>query len=169
MINAAKAAGLEAHLLDAADMRFEGEFAGIINGALHGMLDRGCRAAIYGGESGRTLAARWRRGNSRAAPEARDTGYHPQLPPPFERRNWDPSVDSSRSYEDAGYAASTLTVEGPTRSSTASQAWGRHPRRLPEAGGPRHERADIGAAIADRMSSDVADYVRLRFIMRKPA
>ena len=41
MINAAKAAGLDAHLLDAASMRFEAEFdAAFSNAALHWMLDR---------------------------------------------------------------------------------------------------------------------------------
>jgi hypothetical protein len=34
---------------------------------------------------------------------------------------------------------------------------------------PEEERADIGSAVADRVGSNVADYVRLRFIMRKPA
>jgi hypothetical protein len=28
---------------------------------------------------------------------------------------------------------------------------------------------EIGAAVADRIGSNLADYVRLRFIMRKPA
>ena len=30
---------------------------------------------------------------------------------------------------------------------------------------PESERAEIGAAVADRVGSNVADYVRLRFIM----
>jgi hypothetical protein len=34
---------------------------------------------------------------------------------------------------------------------------------------PEAERAEIGAAVADRVGSNIADYVRLRFIMRKPA
>jgi hypothetical protein len=33
---------------------------------------------------------------------------------------------------------------------------------------PEEERAEIAAAVADRFGSNVADYVRLRFIMRKP-
>jgi len=36
------------------------------------------------------------------------------------------------------------------------------------AGVPEEERTEIAAAIADRIGSNVADYVRLRFIMRKP-
>ena len=36
------------------------------------------------------------------------------------------------------------------------------------AGVPEGERSEIGAAVADRVGSNVADYVRLRFIMRKP-
>ena len=34
---------------------------------------------------------------------------------------------------------------------------------------PEDERAEIAAAVADRVGSNIADYVRLRFIMRKPA
>jgi hypothetical protein len=34
---------------------------------------------------------------------------------------------------------------------------------------PDAERAEIGAAVADRLGSDIADYVRLRFTMRKPS
>mgnify|MGYP006143958689 CR=1 FL=1 len=33
---------------------------------------------------------------------------------------------------------------------------------------PEAEREEIGQAVADRRGSDQADYVRLRFIMRKP-
>jgi hypothetical protein len=40
---------------------------------------------------------------------------------------------------------------------------------LDRAGVPDEERPEIAAAVADRVGSNVADYVRLRFIMRKPA
>ena len=40
---------------------------------------------------------------------------------------------------------------------------------LDGAGVPEAERAEIAAAVADRFGSDTADYVRLRFIMRKPS
>ena len=33
---------------------------------------------------------------------------------------------------------------------------------------PEEERADIGRAVAEKFGSDIADYVRLRFTMRKP-
>jgi hypothetical protein len=33
---------------------------------------------------------------------------------------------------------------------------------------PEQERVEIASAVADRFGSNVADYVRLRFIMRKP-
>jgi hypothetical protein len=39
---------------------------------------------------------------------------------------------------------------------------------LDRAGVPEAERAEIGAAVADRVGSDIADYVRLRFTMRNP-
>ena len=35
-------------------------------------------------------------------------------------------------------------------------------------GVPEAERAEIAAAVASRFAENVADYVRLRFIMRKP-
>ena len=50
MIDAAKAAGLDAHLLDAANMRFDDEFdAAFSNAALHWMLDKeqAVAAAIF--------------------------------------------------------------------------------------------------------------------------
>jgi hypothetical protein len=40
---------------------------------------------------------------------------------------------------------------------------------LDRAAVPEEERAEIAQAVADRCGSSVADYVRLRFIMRKPA
>ena len=39
---------------------------------------------------------------------------------------------------------------------------------LDRAGVPEEERAEIGTAVANRTGSSIADYVRLRFIMRKP-
>jgi hypothetical protein len=33
---------------------------------------------------------------------------------------------------------------------------------------PEDERPEIAAAVAERVGSNVLDYVRLRFIMRKP-
>ena len=39
---------------------------------------------------------------------------------------------------------------------------------LDRAGVPEAERPLIAAAVADRVGGTIADYVRLRFIMRKP-
>ncbi len=39
---------------------------------------------------------------------------------------------------------------------------------LDRAGVPEEERAEIGEAVATSVGTDSADYVRLRFIMRKP-
>jgi hypothetical protein len=39
---------------------------------------------------------------------------------------------------------------------------------LDRAGVPEEERTEIAVAVADRFGSDIADYVRLRFVMRKP-
>ena len=39
---------------------------------------------------------------------------------------------------------------------------------LDRAGVPQEERTAIGEAVAETIGTDSADYVRLRFIMRKP-
>jgi len=61
-------------------------------------------------------------------------------------------------------------IERPTAIEHGVAQWVTTFRRgwLDRAGVPDGERADIGAAVADRVGSNVADYVRLRFIMRKP-
>ena len=62
-------------------------------------------------------------------------------------------------------------IERPTPIEHGVAAWVTTFRRAGSTGPkcPRRERAEIGAAVADRVGSNVADYVRLRFIMRKPA
>ena len=61
-------------------------------------------------------------------------------------------------------------IERPTAIEHGVAQWVTTFRRgwLDRAGVPDGERADIGAAVADRVGSNVADYVRLRFNMRKP-
>ena len=62
-------------------------------------------------------------------------------------------------------------IERPTPIEHGVAAWVTTFRKgwLDRAGVPEEERADIGQAVADAVGSNVADYVRLRFIMRKPA
>jgi tripartite-type tricarboxylate transporter receptor subunit TctC len=62
-------------------------------------------------------------------------------------------------------------IERPTPIEHGVAQWVTTFRRgwLDRAGVPEDERAGIAEAVADRVGSNVADYVRLRFVMRKPA
>ena len=74
-------------------------------------------------------------------------------------------------YEAAGFEQiDARLIDRPTELEHGIAAWVTTFRRgwLDRAGVPDEERAEIGAAIARRVGSNVADYVRLRFIMRKP-
>lgn len=177
MIHAARAKGLDVLLLDAADMRFEGEFdAAFSNAALHWMLDkqrvaaavfhalkRGCRFAGEMGGQGNIA-----RLQAAVDEEMIIRGYAP----PAEAHNWYPSPEEFAAvYEAAGFAdIDARLIERPTPLEHGVGEWVTTFRRgwLDRAGVPESERADIGAAVADRFGSDIADYVRLRFIMRKP-
>ena len=75
-------------------------------------------------------------------------------------------------YEAAGFEqVDARLIERPTPLAHGIAEWVTTFRRgwLDGAGVPEAERAEIAAAVADRFGSDTADYVRLRFIMRKPA
>ena len=67
-------------------------------------------------------------------------------------------------------APDQLIVERPTLVDHGIAAWVTTFRKgwLDRAQVPEGERAAIGAAVADHIGSNIADYVRLRFIMRKP-
>ena len=60
-------------------------------------------------------------------------------------------------------ATATIVTVDMTNQQDGSQVM-----RLDRAEVPDAERAEIGAAVAGRFGSNVADYVRRRFIMRKP-
>ena len=75
-------------------------------------------------------------------------------------------------YEAAGFDhIDARLIERPTPIEHGVAEWVTTFRKgwLDRAGVPENERAEIAAAVADRFGSNVADYVRLRFIMRKPA
>ena len=61
-------------------------------------------------------------------------------------------------------------IERPTTLDHGVAAWVTTFRRgwLDRAGVPAEERDAIAAEVADRVGSNIADYVRLRFMMRKP-
>jgi SAM-dependent methyltransferase len=177
MVAAAKAKGLDARLMDAAQLKFAEAFdAAFSNATLHWVLDkeRAARAIWF--------ALRWRgrfagemggAGNLARLREALDDvlvmrGYGP----PTYAANWYPSVEEFVAiYEAAGFEdIDARLVERPTVLEHRVESWVLAFRKgwLDRAGVPQEERPDIAAAVADRVGTDTADYVRLRFIMRKP-
>jgi SAM-dependent methyltransferase len=178
MIAAARAAGIDAVQLAAEDMQFFGEFdAAFSNATLHWVLEKEQAArAIFRAlrPGGRFAGEMGGEGNLTALREALDTelvirGYQP----PVEASNWYASPEEFAAvYEAAGFGElDARLIERPTPIEHGVAAWVTTFRKgwLDRAGVPEGERAEIGAAVADRVGSNVADYVRLRFIMRKPA
>jgi trans-aconitate methyltransferase len=178
MIAAARAAGIDAVLLDAADMQFFGEFdAAFSNATLHWVLEKEQAArAIFRAlkPGGRFAGEMGGESNLQRLCDALDEeliirGYAP----PVEASNWYASPhEFAAVYEAAGFREiDARLIERPTPIEHGITEWVTTFRKgwLDRAGVPEGERAEIGAAVADRVGSNVADYVRLRFIMRKPA
>jgi trans-aconitate methyltransferase len=178
MVEAARAGGIDALLLDAADMQFFAEFdAAFSNATLHWVLEKQQAArAIYRAlrPGGRFAGEMGGEGNLAMLREALDEeliirGYAP----PVEASNWYASPEAFATvYEAAGFTQiDARLIERPTPLEHGIAQWVTTFRRgwLDRAEVPEDERTEIAAAVADRFGSDVADYVRLRFIMRKPA
>jgi SAM-dependent methyltransferase len=177
MIAAARAKGIDAVLMDVADMTFSGEFdAAFSNATLHWVLEKEQAArAIFRAlkPGGRFAGEMGGEGNIRKLREALDEeliirGYAP----PVEASNWYASPEEFAAiYEGAGFReVDARLVERPTPIEHGIAAWVTTFRKgwLDRAGVPEEERTEIAVAVADRFGSDIADYVRLRFIMRKP-
>jgi trans-aconitate methyltransferase len=178
MIHAAHAKGVDALVVDASDMHFDSEFdAAFSNAALHWMPDKSAVAAgIFRAlkAGGRFAGEMGGAGNIRKLREALDEelvirGHVP----PVEAANWYPSPEEFAGvYEAAGFKeVDARLIERPTPLDSGIAEWVTTFRRgwLDRAGVPEDERSEIGAAVADRFGSNVADYVRLRFTMRKVA
>ena len=178
MIGAARDKGLDARLMDAADMKFGESFdAAFSNATLHWVLDkeRAARAIWFALKRGGRFAGEMGgEGNLATLREALDEelllrGYTP----PVDAGNWYPSPERFAAvYEAAGFRdIDARLLERPTPIDHGVAAWVTTFRKgwLDRAGVPEAERAEIGAAVADRVGTSIADYVRLRFIMRKPA
>ena len=178
LVEAARAAGVYAELMDAADMHFDRSFdAAFSNAALHWMLDKErVSGAIFKALrlGGRFAGEMGGEGNLTRLREALDAelvirGYVP----PSGASNWYPSPEEFAAvYEAAGFEQiDARLIERPTALAHGIAEWVTTFRRgwLDGAGVPAAERPEIAAAVADRFGSDTADYVRLRFIMRKPA
>ena len=177
LVAVAEAIGLEVHQIDAADMAFEAEFdAAFSNAALHWMLDRDrvARAIIaalkHGGRFAGEMGGERNLARLREALDAElvARGY----PPPLSQSNWYPSVEEfAEVYEAAGFEQiDARLIERPTPMPDGIGEWVTTFRRgwLDRAGVPEEERAEIAEAVATSLGTDIADYVRLRFIMRKP-
>lgn len=177
MIGAAREKGLDARLIDAAGMKFGESFdAAFSNATLHWVLDkeRAARAIWFALKAGGRFAGEMGgEGNLAALREALDEelilrGYSP----PVEASNWYASPEEFAGvYESAGFReVDARLIERPTPIEHGVAAWVTTFRKgwLERAGVPDAERSEIAAAVADRVGSNVADYVRLRFIMRKP-
>jgi SAM-dependent methyltransferase len=177
MIAAAQARGLDARQMSAAEMHFAGEFdAAFSNAALHWMLDKDAvAAAIFRSlkRGGRFAGEMGGEGNLKRLREALDEelvirGYAS----PTEASNWYASAEEFADvYEAAGFDhIDARLIDRPTPLDHGIAAWVTTFRKgwLDRAGVPEDERAEIGAAVADRVGSNIADYVRLRFITRKP-
>ena len=177
MIAAARANGVDAVQLAAEDMQFFSEFdAAFSNATLHWVLqkEQAARAIFRALKAGGRFAGEMGGdGNIARLREALDEeliirGYAP----PVESSNWYPSPeDFAAVYEAAGFRdLDARLIERPTPLEAGVDRWVTTFRKgwLDRAGVPDEERAAIGAAVADKFGSNVADYVRLRFIMRKP-
>jgi trans-aconitate methyltransferase len=177
MIAAAQARGLDARLMDVAHMGFAGEFdAAFSNATLHWVLDKdeAARSIWFALKTGGRFAGEMGgEGNLARLRSALDEeliirGYSP----PSAAGNWYPSPENFAAvYERAGFTSiDARLIERPTMIDHGIAAWVTTFRKgwLDRAGVPEAERGEIADAVGARFPDNLADYVRLRFIMRKP-
>jgi hypothetical protein len=92
--------------------------------------------------------------------------------PPTYAANWYPTPEEfSAIYEQAGFKdIEARLIERPTELEHGVAAWVTTFRAgwLDRAGVPHDERQAVADAVAARVGTTQADYVRLRFMMRKP-
>lgn len=177
MVAAAKAKGLDARLMDAAELKFAEAFdAAFSNATLHWVLDkeRAARAIWFALKwEGRFAGEMGGNGNLSHLRETLDAvlvdhGYGP----PTYAANWYPTVEEFCSvYADAGFVdLDCQLIDRPTPLEHGVQGWVLTFRKgwMDRAGVPEAERPAIADEVAARLDTDIADYVRLRFHMRKP-
>jgi SAM-dependent methyltransferase len=177
LVAAAREKGVDALLLAAEDMQFFAEFdAAFSNATLHWVLEKeqAARAIFRALKPGARFAGEMGgEGNLKKLREALDDeliirGYVP----PVEASNWYASPhEFAAVYEAAGFREiDARLIERPTPIEHGVDQWVTTFRKgwLDRAQVPENERPEIGAAVANRVGSNIADYVRLRFIMRKP-
>ena len=177
MIAAAKAKGLDARLMDAADLKFAEAFdAAFSNATLHWVLDkeRAARAIWFAlKHDGRFAGEMGGDGNlARLRQTLDDVLVEHGFGPPTYAANWYPTVEEFTTvYEEAGFKdIEARLIARPTELEHGVAAWVTTFRAgwLDRAGVPHEERRAIADAVAERVGANTADYVRLRFIMRKP-
>jgi SAM-dependent methyltransferase len=177
MVAAARAKGVDALLLPAEDMQFFTEFdAAFSNATLHWVLqkEQAARAILRALKPGGRFAGEMGgEGNIARLQEVVDEemilrGYVP----PIDAHNWYPAPEEFAAvYEAAGFREiDARLIERPTPLAHGVAAWVTTFRKgwLDRANVPEAERAELAASVADRFGDGPADYVRLRFIMRKP-
>ena len=177
MVGAARAKGLDARLMDAAQLKFSEAFdAAFSNATLHWVLDkeRAARAIWFALKAGGRFAGEMGgEGNLARLREALDDVLVARgFGPPTYAANWYPTPEEFTAvYEQAGFRdIDARLIERPTPLEHGVAAWVTIFRAgwLDRAGVPHDERQSIAEAVADRVGTNIADYVRLRFIMRKP-
>ncbi|HVF36946.1 MAG TPA: methyltransferase domain-containing protein [Sphingomicrobium sp.] len=177
MVGAARAKGLDARLMDAAQLKFGEAFdAAFSNATLHWVLDkeRAARAIWFALKpAGRFAGEMGGDGNLARLREALDDVLVARgFGPPTFAANWYPTPEEFIAlYEQAGFKdIDARLIERPTPLEHGVAAWVTTFRAgwLDRAGVPDDERQSIAEAVADRAGTNIADYVRLRFIMRKP-
>ena len=177
MIGAARGRGLDARLMDASQLKFVEAFdAAFSNATLHWVLakERAARAIWFALKAGGRFAGEFGgRGNLQRLRDALDDELIGRgFVPPVESANWYPTVEEfAEVYESAGFRElDARLIERPTALEHGVEGWVSVFRAgwLDAAGVPHDERAAIAEAVAQRVGTSTADYVRLRFIMRKP-
>jgi trans-aconitate methyltransferase len=177
MVGAARARGLDARLMDAAQLKFGEAFDAVFsNATLHWVLDkeRAARAIWFALKAGGRFAGEMGgEGNLAVLRQALDDELVARgFGPPTFAANWYPSVDEFVAlYESVGFREiDARLIERPTPLEHGVAAWVLTFRAgwLDRAGVPEGERQTIADAVAARVGTNIADYVRLRFIMRKP-
>lgn len=186
MVAAAEARGLDARVVDAEGLTFESAFdAAFSNAALHWMLDagavaRGVFAALKPGA--RFVGEMGGAGNVATFRRAlRETVAEMGYTPPADDPQWYASVaEFSDVYASAGFEAiEAELIERPTPVPAGLAEWFRTFRAgfLDAAGVPEAQRDELATRAAARAEAALprdaegvvlADYVRLRFQMRKP-
>ena len=178
MVAAAKAKGLDARLMDAGQLKFGEAFdAAFSNATLHWVLDkeRAVRAIWFALKPGGRFAGEMGgAGNLARLRETLDDvlverGYGP----PTYASNWYPTPEEFTAiYDQAGFKnIEARLIDRPTELEHGVSAWVTTFRAgwLDRAGVSHDDRESIADAVAARVGSSIADYVRLRFIMRKPS